>query len=64
MIEKENYLKAISLIARRERYYASEASKTNIQVRSRKLWGYSDGMKECLKILKECCESEEEIRKV
>ena len=60
MIEKESYLKAKRIINARENDYAMKARKAKDQYTSRKLWGYCDGMKECLKILEECCENTDE----
>lgn len=56
MIDEQDYLEAKRRIAAREAHYAREAMKTNIIAKSRNLWGYCDGMKECLKILEECIE--------
>jgi len=56
MIDEQDYLEAKRRITEREAYYAHEAMKTNLIAKSRNLWGYCDGMKECLRILEEYIE--------
>jgi|GEM_PF-3441012 len=61
MIDEKDYLEAKKRIAEREDYYARKAMRTNITTDRRNLWGFSDGMKECLAILKECIEKKDDL---
>lgn len=61
MIDEKDYLEAKRRIAEREDYYARKAMRTNIITDRRNLWGYSDGMKECLKILEEYIEKKGDL---
>ena len=56
MIDEKDYLEAKRRIKGREGYYAHEAMKAYSTAEKRNLWGYCDGMKECLRILEECME--------
>lgn len=61
MIDEKDYREAKRHIKLREAHYAHEAMKTNSIEKSRSLWGYCDGMKECLRILEECIEKKGDL---
>ena len=63
MEDNESYLKAKRMIKARESDYAMKAMKAKDQYTSRNLWGFCDGMKECLKILEECFENNDNSNK-
>jgi hypothetical protein len=51
MFSESGYLEAKKMIVALENDYAMKAMKTGSESDRRKYWGYSDGMKECLRIL-------------
>jgi hypothetical protein len=51
MFSESGYLEAKKMIISLENEYAMKAMKAGSEHDKRKFWGYSDGMKECLKIL-------------
>ncbi len=56
MISESGYWEAKKHIAALEQGYAISAMKAGNDYEKRKLWGYCDGMKECLKVLEKYVE--------
>jgi hypothetical protein len=60
MISEEGYWDAKKRIVALENDYATKAMKSRSEHDQRKFWGYSDGMKECLRILEIYAEQKSE----